>query len=251
MFDTIATAGTIANDWPVLVGGLPKALADAVNVFEEAGYAQGPNVVVDASNVTVKNAQQAVADLADALAAADKFEEAKRRVRRELARQVLHRAGAAVPEVIEKIRPQFDKAVIEFTEAVNALPRNITSDELVNAGPAALAAYQRAAEAAQLIASVDHWLASLHGLPAYAGHKPDPTLRVLNPTSRDQLLALDGAQSKTDSDPYLRRLNPLYVAAVRAGIEFEMHTPRESVEIRQRIEAQPVERKPAGVVSFR
>jgi hypothetical protein len=237
MLDITDTARSVSTDWPALVGTLPKALADAIAVYDEAGYAEGPDVGIDASKITTKNVSQTTADLAEVLAAEDKFNEAKLRVRRVLARSVLHTAGAAVPEVIETIRPVFERAVSEYAEAVEALPDEISSSALVDAGPEVLGAYQTAIAAVAVISRVDSWLAGLSNLPAYAGRNPEPALRVLNPTTRAELQAMVNAQGATNPDLYLQRLNPLYVKAVREGIEFQMHTPVETAKLRADIES--------------
>ena len=162
-----------------------------------------------------------------------------------LARNILHAAGAAVPEVIEKVRPAFERAVSEYAEAVEALPEKISSSALVDAGPEALGAYQTALGAVAVINRVDAWLAGLAQLPAYAGRDNEPALRVLKPANRAEFQTLVNAAGN-NVDPYHQRLNSLYIAAVREGIEFAIHTPIETAEIRQRIEAQPIA-KPKGV----
>jgi hypothetical protein len=150
---------------------------------------------------------------------------------------VVNTAGALVPEIIGQIRPAFELAVSEYREALQTLPEDTSSDALVAAGPSTLAEYLRATTAAASIAAFDEWLSGLVWLPAFAGHNPEAALRVLKPTNRAQLHILTNAQGSAGA------LNPLYVAAVRNNIEFEIHTPAEASEIRQLIEAQPVERR--------
>ncbi|WP_421843670.1 hypothetical protein [Mycobacterium sp.] len=246
MSDLIATARTVANTWPALIGALPEELSALIGVFDEAGYAQGPNVAIDAAKITAKTVEQTITDLAAAIALEEKFAEAQRRVRSQLARKIIHVAGTAAPEVIETLRPKFHGAVSEFADAINALPNDISSAALVDAGPSALGAYQNAVAAAQVISDIDSWLASLRDLPAFAGHKPEPLLRVLNPTDHAEIEVLAKAHNASNVDPQLRRLNPLYIAAVRRGIEFEMHTPTETAKTLQRIESTPLERNPFG-----
>ena len=60
MFDINDTARTVSTDWPALVGTLPKELADAIAVYDEAGYVEGPNVGIDASKITAKNCGQVI-----------------------------------------------------------------------------------------------------------------------------------------------------------------------------------------------
>lgn len=62
---------------------------------------------------------------------------------------------------------------------------------------------------------MDHWLAGLNCLPAYAGHAVEPALRVLKPETRAQFQALLNVDGNRNT--YHARLNPLYVTAVRKG----------------------------------
>jgi hypothetical protein len=237
MFDIHLTAAAITNDWPAVIGKLPKPITDLIDAFEATIYVQGPYTGVDAGSITAKNAEQHVRDITDALSKDAHFEEARSRVLSALARNILHSAGAAVPEIIESLRPKFDAATAEFTEAVSALPDDVSSDALVAAGAATLSQYHRAIAAQQGIARIDGWLASLLSLPAYAAHATEQTLRVLNPTTRGQLKGLLNAASGSGGQP----LDPIYVFAVKEEIGFEMHTPTETTAIRQAIDSLPVE----------
>jgi hypothetical protein len=234
-YDAVLTAQNVARSWPALAGTLPKALADAIAVLDAAKYVEAPWTGIEVEKLDPKNVGQSITDLAVTLASASQFDEAKRAVHRALASQVLHAAGAAVPEVIEKIKPSFDKAVIEFTEAVKALPDQITSSTLVDAGPAVLDAYQRGTAAAGVIGAVDSWLANLADLPAHAGFDRDRVLRVLAPSTPHQLQMLV-IETGGNKDPHLQRLGALYVDAVRYGIQFAMHTPREAAQLRNDLE---------------
>jgi hypothetical protein len=240
MFDVFYTASTISNDWPEVVGKLPKALTEAIDAFDAVRVVEEPYTGFDASEVTAKNASETVTKLAADLVVASQFDEAQRRVSGALAGRILRTAGAVVPEVIDSLRPAFDKAVAEFADAVSELPDDVSSDALVAAGPAVLADYHRALAAQADIARIDRWLDSLVNLPAFAGQPHEPATRVLNPLNRSQFHALGNAASSSDQ---LGQLNPIYVAAVREKIEFELHDPAEAASIRQEIEAQPVVRK--------
>jgi hypothetical protein len=242
MFDVFHTAAKISNDWPEVVGKLPKALDDSIEAFQAVAHVSEPYTGFDASEVTAKNAGETVTKLAVDLVAASEFEEAQRRVSVALASRILRTAGAVVPEVIDSLRPAFEKAVSGFKEAVSALPNDVSSDALVAAGPAVLADYHLALEEQSVIARIDGWLHTLRELPAYAGHTPDMALRVLAPANRAQLQAL--VNSASERGGQLGKLNPIYVVGVNEGINFEMNTPIEAASIRQEIEAQPVVRKP-------
>jgi tetratricopeptide (TPR) repeat protein len=238
MFDIAHTAQSIAGDWPGIIGKLPKDLSSRLDVYDATTYVDDPYTGVDASKITAANAAQTITDLAEALAAREKFAEARNAVRRALALDILRTAGTLVPELIETIRPEFEQAVSDFTEAVGLLPEQVTHDTLVDSGPAVLAAYQTAVAANQVLARLDQWLGSLTGLPAYAGRAPE-TARVLRPSTRSQLQMLLGAGERK-----FLQLTPLYVVAVRAGIPFDLLDPIEASRLREELDAMPVERKP-------
>jgi hypothetical protein len=242
MFDIHLSAAHVADSWPAAVGKLPTALADAINAFDAARVVEEPHAGFDPSEVTGKNAADTVSKLAAALVAASEFSEARSQVLYALALRILRTAGAVVPEVLDSLSPAFEQAVAAFTEAVSELPDDLSSDALVAAGPAVLAAYHRALEAQSAIARIDGWIDRLRGLPAYAGYKSDMTLRVFAPLTRGQLQALVNASSGGASQ--LGHLNPLYVCAVNEGIEFKLNSPIEAAAIREEIEKQPLVRKP-------
>jgi hypothetical protein len=237
MFDIHHTAARAASDWPAIVGKLPKALTDLIDAFEAVSYVGEPYVAVDAGAITAKNAEQYVRDLTETLGKAAHFDDARSRVLRALAISILHSAEAAVPELIEEIRPEFEKAVSDFTEAVELLPEQVGHDTLVDAGPDVLAAYHRAVAANKVIAKFDAWLAGLVQLPAFAGRTPE-LVRIVKPTTRAELYTL----LDSNGHNYLQ-LSPLYVIAAREGIEFDLLDPIAASRLREEIEAQPVEHK--------
>ncbi len=247
MFDVHLTASNIAHDWPAIVGQLPKSLDAAIDALDATHVIEEPYAGFDPAKVTAENAAETVTKLAVDLVAASEFGEARSRVAAALAGRILRTAGAVVPEVIESLRPQFDAAVAEFSEAVSTLPEEISDEILVAAGPAVLSEYHRALEAQAVIGRIDGFLSSLHELPAYGGHQREQTLRVLNPVTREQWQALVSAATGGASGP----LDPLYVTAVREGIDFEMHTPAEAAAIRADIEAQPFEPKRMQLLDLR
>src|ERR1700722_13690365 len=161
MFDLALTAQNWAQDWPAVIGKLPKHLADALDVYDATMYVEDPYTGVDVSKITVDNAAKVITDLAETLAAQEKFAEARNAVRRALALDILRAAAEAVPELIAAIRPEFKRAAADFTKALELLPAQVTYDSLVDAGPAALAAYNSAVAADLQIARLDGWLDSL------------------------------------------------------------------------------------------
>lgn len=137
-----------------------------------------------------------------------------------------------------------------FVEAVENLPEKLTSEALVAAGPSVLSEYQNARAAAAVIESLDSWLAGLINLPAYAGQQTSPALRVLSPSNRGELAKLRTSHERRNADPLEIELGRLFLCAAREGIAFNLNTPAESAQIRQAIEAAPLE-KARGVTYSR
>ena len=113
------------------------------------------------------------------------LDKAKSAILNQLAVEILREASQALPDVIEQLRPGFERAVTSFVEAVENLPEKLTSEALVAAGPRVLSECQVALAASQLIHALDSWLASLKDLPGFAGLPPaTPMLRVWAPATR-------------------------------------------------------------------
>jgi hypothetical protein len=197
--------------------------------------------------ITAKNAEDAVADLAARLLPTQSepgkpgkrsaLDQAKDGILNRLGFEILSAAAEALPEVIEQLRPGFERAVSSFVDAVNNLPEKLSSEALVAAGPSVLSEYQNAREAASVIASMDSWLAGLITLPAYAGLQTSPALRVLSPSNRGELAKLRAAHESRNADPLEMELGKLYLAAAREGIAFSLNTPVDSARIRDDIES--------------
>jgi hypothetical protein len=244
MFDRIATV-TAVTDWPALGVKLPKPLADKLAVFDAVRYVETAHAVtVDTSAITTTNAEDAVAELAARMLPAQAepgqcsaLDQAKDGILHRLGFEILSAAAEALPEVIDQLRPGFERAVSSFVEAVKNLPEKLTSEALVAAGPSVLSEYQTAREAAQFIATMDSWLAGLNQLPIFAGLAASPALRVLSPSSRGELSKLITAHNSHKADAVEIELGTMYVAAVREGIEWSLNTPVDSAQIRERIES--------------
>jgi hypothetical protein len=241
MFEPMIVAHRLSN-WTALGIKLPKALSNAFDIFEALRYAEVERPVsFDLASVTADNAEQKVREFAEKLMptrAIDRFStlaEAKRQALYLAARDMVAKAGAAVPEIVKQLTPDFDRAATEFTEAVKLLPDNVTSEALVSAGPAALEAYQAARSASAAIAGVDEWLSSLEEIPGLASERL-PLLRVLRPATNGQIYRLEQARDARVDSAH-ERLNKVYVEAARLGIEFGINTPREAVELRNSIHA--------------
>ncbi|WP_071289463.1 hypothetical protein [Mycolicibacterium llatzerense] len=227
----VDTATIISSRWPLFTE-LPKPVTDALAVFEEAGYAQEPFDGIDPDKVTTGNVEATIIQLAETIAAKEKFFQSRNYVRNLLARNVVFAGAEAAPEMLAAKRAEFDSAAERFIESVDQLPETLTSETLVNGGPAVLAAYQEALASQAVIMAFDQWLATLSNLPGMA-YQTEPYLRVLKPADADDLYALENANRDQ------LQLVPFLVAAARLGIEFEPHTPREIAELRADIESRP------------
>lgn len=251
--DVISPAQSVAQ-WTGLGVKLPKELARSIEVLEAIRHVEtGHPVVFDTADVIADNAEAKLREFADQLAptlplvpvlggrGSSVLQEAKKQALTVAARDVLAKAAGAVPSILKQLTPEFERAVAEFTEAVQALPDDLSDAAIVQAGPAVLAGYQHAAQAQGVIAGFDRWIASLTNLPGFGG-QPDAVTRVLRPTTRDQLSKLRNADAKRYG-----QLQPLFVVAVREGVEFGLNTPTEAAAIRERIAAMPVEDQPIRV----
>ncbi|UNQ33893.1 hypothetical protein [Prescottella equi] len=245
MYDSISIAHAVSN-WNSLGVKLPKELATAVDVFEAIRWVEtGHAVEFDLADITAANAEEKIVDFANrlmpSLKTGDHFsrtplEEAKRRMLDAAAREVLGKATAAVPVVIEQLTPEFDQHAAAYIAAVADLPENIDAKSLLQAGAAAVTAYATAETEAAWLNQVSSWVAGTRGLPGFAGLDVEVALRILRPADALQLIMLDAAQRKTNVDSTLHSLNPVFYTAAREGIEFGINTLRECAEIRQSLE---------------
>jgi hypothetical protein len=249
MFDKMTIVAQVAN-WDSLGVKLPKPLAEKLSVFEAVRYVEvAYPVPVDTAAITAKNAEESIHRLAGQLVPTlaepgkrSALESAKVSIMGRLGSEVLALASDAVPEMVEQLRPGFERATSLYVETVTKLPEELTSEAVVKAGPSVLADFQTAQSAAQVIATVDSWLAGLTQLPGYAGSPSEPTLRVLAPSTRAELAELLTAHSRHNADPLEIELGTVYLAAARAGIAFALNTPAESAQIRRSIESSPIEK---------
>jgi hypothetical protein len=67
-------------------------------------------------------------------------------------------------------------------------------------------------------------------------------LRVLSPSTRGKLAELLSAQQTQGADSLVAQLGAAFLTAARNGIKFKINDPRESAEILEGIESQPVSR---------
>ena len=250
MYDAPTIARTIAENWEHLLGTpLPKDVANAANTLHEVEYLDPPLPAFDSHGLNPARVGAAVEKHAAELAAVAAFDVAKDQARKSIAQDVIAAADAAVPALLEQLRPEFDAAVVTYTEAVGELPDTFTGDTIAEAPADVQNAYRDACEAAAVIRRVDRWLASLGDLPSHRSPTPDRELRVLAPTTRAELrdVMSDPKVSKAEA-----KLDGMYLNAARIGVAFEMHTPAEATALRKLIDAMPVVREAATrLVSLR
>jgi len=239
--DPSTTARTI-SEWPAATGvPLSPTLASACNAWHETEFAlTAPRPTFDASRVTPAHAESAVNKFAAELATAGAWNEARTIALRALAGRVIDAAAAEVPALIEKLRPEFDLAVVEYVDAVAELPDSFNGDQIAAAHEDVQAAYRKAGDAAKTIRRIDSWLGSLSGIPGVSSHTPDRELKVLSPTTRAELrdAMTEAKVSKAEAS-----LVPLYLNAARRGIAFEMKTPAEATALRKQIDSMPIVRE--------
>lgn len=241
--DIHTTANTISQ-WPSIVGpkAVPAKVVKAVELFDAAEYVEEPFVGVDPGTITGANLEAVVSDLTEQLARQSQFSTAKQYVREVLGRHLIDTAADAVDDILDAIRPEFDKQAKVFTEAVQALPEQLDATTLIRSGVEAVTRYGEAVQAQQTIAAADRFLATLVYLGAYGGNRPEPAIRVLAPFDRNTLQALVNAQGTHSAK--LGDLSPLYVKAVQIGVPFALNTPDECTALRREIEAMKFEPKP-------
>ncbi|CAG7607824.1 hypothetical protein SIM91_10640 [Rhodococcus opacus] len=247
MYDNISTADAVSR-WNSLGVKLPKELATAVEVFEAIRWVEtGHTVPFDLADITAANAEEKLVEFANRLLPALKtgdhlsrtpLEEAKRRMLDAAAREVLGKATAAVPVVIEQLTPEFDKHAAAYVAAVASLPDIVDSDSLVQAGPLAVQAYMTAQTEAAYLDKVSSWVAGTRDLPGFAGLDVEVALRTLRPADALQLAKLDAAQYKNVNQT-LGALDKVLYTAAREGIEFGINTLRECAEIRRSLAITP------------
>jgi hypothetical protein len=236
------TAARFISEWTSLVPDLiPAKLKTIIDTFDEVGFVEEPHLTVNPATVTVKNVRDTVADLAAAIAAQKRFTEARSQVQHVLAVEVLQTAGEVAEAVIDGLEPDFDKTVDGFVSAVGMLPEDLSAANLLHAGTGAVAAYQEAVAHQDALKRFDRFAASLTYLPTYPA-AAEPVLRLLAPSTRNELKRLLTAQEGTKRRGEYGDLSPLWVEAVRAGVRWRLATPLEAADLRREIEAQPVEK---------
>jgi hypothetical protein len=243
--DRHLAAQRLLNAWTDLLGAnLPKPLAAASDALDAVEFSQAPHAGFDPASVTATNAEQKISELATVIAAERAFGEAVNRARNSIGQHVLNTAAEVLPDVLAVIEPRFRSAVQTFTESLDMLPDNPTSDALVAAGATAVQAFQTAKDAELTLDAIDRWALSLNEL---FGVQADPVLRLLAPSSREAFQTLLRAHDKKAGV-----LRSLWVtAATTPDVSWAINTPAQAKEIRRVLDGlKPTEYKKPQFVSF-
>lgn len=239
----LSTIADGVTRWTSLGVELPKELAEAVKVYEALRYTEvGHQPVFDLAAVTTANAEKKIREFADQLALSETpaggqsvLAKAKGYAADAAARGVLSSARAAVPEVINRLTPEFDQHAEAYAAAVETLPEEITSDALLSAGPEAVADYQDAQREAQYLNTISTWVATTSYLSGMTPKNIESVIRILRPASPGELVELDAAHHKS-ANPVLAAIDPVLFAAARHHIEFKINTLAECADLRAELE---------------
>lgn len=237
--DLISDAFDIANRWELVGAKLPRSVQTDLDKLKAVRA-----VRLDPAEVSTEfapeDAAKVVDDLAYELSLGDGVQGiakpashrsvARSQLMRRLASTVIAGAVEAVPSAIESIRPDFDAAVSEYTDAIAKLPDGpITSDVIVNAGPDVTGAFLEAKAAAATLSAYDAWVSSLRSLGVAGDFSPQT--RITDPETESDYAELSVAQANSGSAPTTEQaLNPVWLTAVRRSVPFRLLGGSERVQ---------------------
>lgn len=224
MFDLFTTASSISA-WPF---ALPAKLKTAIQVFDESAYVEYEAFPPKVDTITLKNLSEVTVAYARDRAVEAVWNQAKQMIRSQLAQQVLRVAQECAEDIRKSETVEFNKVVAEFVENVKLLPDSLDSSDLIRAGGDVVNTYHKAADAATRLAKYDQWVASLYGLPKWAGNDHEPYLRLTKPSTRKQYREL----VNTNSDSGIPG-NLLYAA--KNDVPIVLHLPNEVTELRDHL----------------
>ncbi len=233
--------------WTSMGIKLPAELVKALELFEAVRYIEvehRPRVDLDA--ITAKNAEAKIKALAEEYLFSTQphggghtpLTKAKKEIVDAATGRVINLAKKSIPELIDQLSPEFDAHAAAYTEAVELLPNNLSVGALLDggseAGSAAIEAFQIAKDEAAHLGRFADWLAATSQLiPPY---DYEPVLSVLRPTDLGQLQTLDRAAEREPAEDAVRKINPVFYAAARNGVDFVLNRPEQAKSIRRRLE---------------
>jgi hypothetical protein len=243
MNEQIRAAEAIA-DWPSYGIQLSPELTDAIELWTTVRYFETSYVPeFDVETVTKENLGETIAELANAYLAQQEFtglagvttlqEQARFRILVEQSAKVVRLGKAFTPQPIAQLRPSFTKHAAAYCDAVKQLPKDLSNDSLVQAGPDVLRQYNLAQVEARYLERCDQFLETL-GF-GHTNYKTASRLRLLTPRSYEQLRVIERA-AEAPTNPARDQVNRVWLAAALAGIEFSLKTPRQADKLREQLE---------------
>lgn len=230
-------AARLVEAWSDLLGkSMPKTLLTAAANLEAIQWAQSPEVPFDTEALTATNAEARVIEHAERLATAQQFNVARGQALNAAGHKVLVVAGDVLPEVFTGLQPRLTAASESLKAALELLPDNNPSPELLIGDVASVEAWHAATAAVADLDALDRFVSSLS---AVYGHQGEVTLRLLTPTTREAYQTLLRAKDAKGA------LKPLWVAGVTThDVSWTLNDPAQSREIVTVLNAlPPTERK--------
>lgn len=232
--ELLATADSIAG-WAGLGIKLAPKLAKAIELHEAIRWTEvGHEFNVDISKLATADVETTIRDLAQHIVTAEAvgrnsaLADAKLRLLKNAAVQVVQLARQFAPAAREQLSVEFDKHAQAYIEAVHKLPEELTSESLIAAGPDAVSAYSVAQDEVGHLRQASRWVSDVRDIPGLGSGERDPVLNVLRPSDVAQLDRLDAALH-ANVDTLLDSLDRVFVTAVREGVEFGINLPAESL----------------------
>lgn len=242
--ELIDTADAIAG-WTGLGIKLSPELEKAIELHEAIRWTEvGHAFNIDIAKLTPADVEATIHDLAQHIVTAEAVGQnsplmsAKLRLLKSAAAQVIQCARQFAPEARDQLAVEFDKHARAYVDAVQKLPEELTSESLVSAGPDAVSAYSAAQAEVEHLRQVSRWVSDVRGIPGLSAGADTRVLNVLRPSDIDQLHRLDTAL-RAEVDPALGRIDPVFAAAAREGVEFGINLPAESHRIRSELAYSP------------
>ncbi|ORB46971.1 hypothetical protein BST43_26380 [Mycobacteroides saopaulense] len=232
--------------WAGLGIRLSPELEKAVEVYETIRWTEvGHAFDIDIAKLAPADVESTIRDFAQHIITAwarqarlSPMGDAKLRMMSMSAAHIIKLSRQFAPEARDQLAVEFDTHAQAYTEAVQKLPEELTSESLIAAGPDAVSAYSAAQAEVEHLRQVRSWVSDIRGIPGLGVGDADLVLNVLRPSGIEQLHRLDAALHG-NVDPVLGRIDPVFAAAVHEGVEFGINLPAESHRIRSELAYSP------------
>lgn len=247
LFDTVDSI----TGWTGLGIKLSPELEKAVEVYETIRWTEvGHAFNIDIAKLAPADVESTIRDFAQHIITAwarqaqlSPLGDARIRMMSMSAAHIIKLARQFAPEARDQLAVEFDKHARAYTEAVQKLPEELTSESLIAAGPDAVSAYSAAQAEVEHLRQARSWVSDVRRIPGLGAGENDPVLNVLRPSDIDQLNLLD-ASLYAKVDPALDRIDRVFVTAAREGIKFGINLPAEIHDLRQNNTIREVSRGP-------